>query len=181
MNKSSLILIVLFLRLHVKAIALPCNFNESVNITDGTDHGNGSISFNGDMFHKNTYAMTDQIYLDNGTVKTVDRHLRGCFCNLETSKPCVQFCCPENYIKNESNSVCEPFEHNALIIRNFGKSVEKNVTDNYRIISWQICETDIMFDEWELAEVNVYINLPVRIYWTFLKIKLIASVEVFIE
>ena len=95
--------------------ALPCDFYQSVNITDGFKHGNGSISYNGQMFPSGSYGYTDKIVLYDRMEEEVEEHIRGCICGLENSKPCVPFCCPENYLKFKSSVFCEKYNHKLIV------------------------------------------------------------------
>ena len=145
-------------------IPLPCDFYESENITDGTDLKNGSYSFNGHMFHNGSYGYTDIIFLHNKTKKTVEEHLRGCLCGFEASKPCVSSCCPENYIKKNDLSPCEPFNHTLMInTTNNDRYKLINVTEHYTP-TLRICDgyelTENYF-EWKLLEVS---NLCLKLF-----------------
>lgn len=70
---------------------LPCNFHDSINITDGLLDADKAIQFNGIIFPKDQYAEVDYI-LVNGTQRIeTNSHLRGCPCNIKT---CIRLCCP---------------------------------------------------------------------------------------
>ena len=140
-----------------KKIPLPCDYHESKNITDGTNHKNGSYSLNGHMFHNGSYGYTDKIFLLDKTNKTVEEHLRGCLCGFEASKPCVSSCCPENYIKKTDSSPCEPFNH-TLIVNSTNNDRNKliNVTEHYTP-TLRICDGFKLpenYFEWKLLEVS---------------------------
>lgn len=92
-NLQLLTLIGLLSGNYVIAISkeLPCQFLESINITDGALQSNQSIIYAGDEFTPADYAQVDYI-LDRGVVRiSADTHIRGCLCNR---KPCIRFCCP---------------------------------------------------------------------------------------
>lgn len=81
------------------AFNLPCHFLDSINITAGISHDNGSITFNDTLFDKDQYAEINYI-LENGEKKiTVDPYIRGCVCIL---KPCIRLCCPLGQFFNRS-------------------------------------------------------------------------------
>lgn len=69
---------------------LPCNFHDSINITDGLPGPDNSIEFNGITFQRGHYAEIDYILL-NGTERSpVSKHRRGCPCKVKT---CIRLCC----------------------------------------------------------------------------------------
>ncbi|XP_055295354.1 G-protein coupled receptor Mth2-like [Sitodiplosis mosellana] len=69
---------------------LPCNFHDSINITDGLLGKDDSIQFNGIIFPRGQYAEIDYI-LVNGTERSpVSSHRRGCPCKVKT---CIRLCC----------------------------------------------------------------------------------------
>lgn len=92
-NWKLLILVGLLCGNHVIAISteLPCQFLDSINITDGAFQPNQSIVYDGVEFTATDYAEVDYI-LNRGVERiTVESHIRGCLCNR---KPCIRFCCP---------------------------------------------------------------------------------------
>ena len=69
---------------------LPCNFHDSINITDGLPGLDNSIEFNGITFQRGQYAEIDYVLL-NGTERSpVSTHRRGCPCKVKT---CIRLCC----------------------------------------------------------------------------------------
>lgn len=76
---------------HLGNHELPCQYLDSINITDGITQSDESILFDNNKFTKDQYSVIDYI-LENGTVHvTVKPYLRGCLCN---TKPCIRLCCP---------------------------------------------------------------------------------------
>lgn len=71
---------------------LPCQFFDSINITDGAfQQQNQSIIYDGVEFIPADYAQIDYV-LDRGVeFVPAEPHIRGCLCNR---KPCIRFCCP---------------------------------------------------------------------------------------
>lgn len=69
---------------------LPCDFYDSINITEGVHHPNESITFNGTEYNDNNYARINYDVV-NGTRMEVRPYFRGCPCKI---KPCVRLCCP---------------------------------------------------------------------------------------
>lgn len=80
---------------------LPCHFYDSVNITDGVTHSNGSITFNGTEFSINHYAKI--VYtMENGKKPIkVKPYIRGCLCNI---RPCIRLCCPHGSFVDEMST-----------------------------------------------------------------------------
>lgn len=69
---------------------LPCKFSDSINITAGEHHQNGSITFNGIEYSHDQYASIDYIE-QNGRKIIEPKYDRGCPCMC---KPCIRLCCP---------------------------------------------------------------------------------------
>lgn len=69
---------------------LPCDFHDSINITDGIHHFNGSIFFNGLEFTPDQYIRTNHNLTKSMQRIRVEHYTRGCICNV---KPCYRFCC----------------------------------------------------------------------------------------
>lgn len=104
---------------------LPCNFYDSINITDGTLHPNQSIIFNGIEYPSHQYAIVNH-YLDNELQrKIVKAYVRGCVCNIRF---CIRFCCPFGTIADEMSA---------------GKSVKCHENDAIKYISNQTIEEHI--------------------------------------
>lgn len=71
---------------------LPCNFIDSINITDGILQSNKSILFNGILFPKDQYAKVNYNKRNgNSAITIVEPYIRGCPCNI---KECIRLCCP---------------------------------------------------------------------------------------
>ncbi|XP_011179744.1 probable G-protein coupled receptor Mth-like 2 [Zeugodacus cucurbitae] len=69
-----------------------CAFEDTVNITASRKFPNGSYSYQNVLVPKHLTGNYSYIELYDGNRKTVEKHLRGCVCQL---KPCVKFCCHE--------------------------------------------------------------------------------------
>lgn len=86
---------------------LPCEYLDSLNITDGIRHTDGSIEFNGMIFTQDQYARIDYV-LENGmTHKIVQPYVRGCVCRMKT---CVRLCCPYGSFYDYVNRTCHPHD-----------------------------------------------------------------------
>uniref|UniRef100_A0A182YT96 Methuselah N-terminal domain-containing protein n=1 Tax=Anopheles stephensi TaxID=30069 RepID=A0A182YT96_ANOST len=72
--------------------SLPCDYIDSVNITDGERLPNDEIRHNGVIYNKTYYRMIDYEYEDFATKKYVPNYIRGCLCAVRI---CVRLCCGE--------------------------------------------------------------------------------------
>lgn len=70
---------------------LPCDFEDSINITDGIVLTDGSILHNGIKYTKQQSNTVNYRLVNNMKRIKVDAHVRGCPCNV---KPCLRLCCP---------------------------------------------------------------------------------------
>lgn len=70
---------------------LPCDFHDSINITDGLLDADDSIHFNGITFPRGQYTEMDYILVNGTEYTAVNSHIRGCPCNVKT---CIRLCCP---------------------------------------------------------------------------------------
>ncbi|XP_030375414.1 probable G-protein coupled receptor Mth-like 9 [Scaptodrosophila lebanonensis] len=80
----------------------PCNYADTVNITDGLRLKDGSYSYAGvvvppELIAEYTFKVID------GVEYRAPKHLRGCVCLL---KPCISFCCPNDLIFNVQHFNC---------------------------------------------------------------------------
>ncbi|XP_031635605.1 G-protein coupled receptor Mth2-like [Contarinia nasturtii] len=90
---------------------LPCDFSDSVNITDGLLHQNKSITFNGIEFPRDHYANISYV-LENEVELKVIPYFRGCPC---IDKSCIRLCCPlgtfvEKVNPNDGSMICSKNE-----------------------------------------------------------------------
>ncbi|XP_035786269.1 G-protein coupled receptor Mth2-like isoform X1 [Anopheles albimanus] len=86
-------LLVLFGVRYSACNSLPCDFIDSVNITDGVRLANGSINHNGIVYSPTYYREIDYDYEDFATRKYVPPYIRGCLCAVRI---CVRLCCRDN-------------------------------------------------------------------------------------
>lgn len=79
----------------------PCNYLETINITDGTRNSDGSISHDGIRYSANHYKEFGYIYKNYVHKQRVPKHIRGCICLY---KMCIRSCCSneEDFV----NSTC---------------------------------------------------------------------------
>ncbi|XP_052894771.1 G-protein coupled receptor Mth2-like [Anopheles moucheti] len=73
--------------------SLPCDYIDSVNITDGERLPNGDIRHNGVIYNKTYYRTIDYEYEQFTTKKFVPEYVRGCLCAVRI---CVRLCCGEH-------------------------------------------------------------------------------------
>lgn len=74
---------------------VPCNYLDSINITDGRRNMDGSITFRGVRFANGDYGTFDYTF-ENGIKRvSTEPHIRGCPCK---HRSCVSLCCPPGYI-----------------------------------------------------------------------------------
>lgn len=101
---------------------LPCDFLDSMNISDGVFGSNKTIVYKSLEFPFDQYVKINYTF-DNGIERTaVAPYLRGCICN---HKPCIRLCCPDGSIHVKSKQ-CQPNE--AAKIPNVYS--EKNLNDD---------------------------------------------------
>lgn len=102
----SLVVVVISLDSTNGIDSLPCDFLDSINITNGrlpTDNTK-RITFNGTTFGPNEYAVVGY-ELDYQMKKvSVEAHLRGCYCK---AKPCIRICCPPGREYKFEHEKCE--------------------------------------------------------------------------
>lgn len=70
---------------------LPCNFLDSVNITDGVRLKNNRILYNGVEYPQNQYAKVNYTLKNGNISEPSEPYIRGCLCNI---KRCIRLCCP---------------------------------------------------------------------------------------
>lgn len=78
---------------------LPCEFEDSINITDGRVLSDGSILHNGIKYTKQQFDTVNYRLVNNGKLVKVPSHLRGCPCKVKT---CLRLCCPLGSFVNMS-------------------------------------------------------------------------------
>lgn len=86
--------------LYIHANELPCDLQDSINITDGTVQSDGAILFEGIKYVKEQFAAVNYHLINGSKHETIELHLRGCPCNV---KPCIRLCCPLGSFVNTSS------------------------------------------------------------------------------
>lgn len=87
---------------------LPCDFQDSINITDGTRELDGSIKFNNISFARDQYAEINYFQISETVRIFSPSYYRGCPCNVKT---CIRLCCSLGKIwdRNSSRKMGELF------------------------------------------------------------------------
>lgn len=70
---------------------LPCEFQDSINITNGRLQSDGAIVFQGTKYSKEQFATVNYFQTIGKKRTYVEPYLRGCPCNV---RPCIRLCCP---------------------------------------------------------------------------------------
>ncbi|XP_058464529.1 G-protein coupled receptor Mth2-like isoform X3 [Malaya genurostris] len=76
-------------------VHLPCDFLDSINITDGVLSRDGSITHDGIRYEAVNFAMVNYSYDASGKKIDAPDYIRGCVCQV---KSCVWLCCPKQFI-----------------------------------------------------------------------------------
>lgn len=144
---------------HFVSNDLPCNFLDSINITDGVRQTNGSILFDGVLFEDDQYAKINYT-LKNGSDKLpAEQHIRGCLCTYD--RPCVRFCCTPEEAKDKTSDFCrlhetvKDFEGKILDENNQTKTVKLN--DHFKYVDDFPCEYLYFADEYQITHVMNHI------------------------
>ena len=105
---------------------LPCNYLDSINITDGKLQPDSSIIFNDITYPKDQYFDINYI-LQNGSkthINVNSTYRRGCLCNI---KPCIRLCCPAGVFYNNVKFKCQRHANE------LAKHLEHDVLDQYKV------------------------------------------------
>ncbi|XP_053674611.1 G-protein coupled receptor Mth2-like [Anopheles nili] len=92
--------------------SLPCDFIDSVNITDGEKLPNGDIRHNGVIYNSTFYRTIDYEYENYSTKKFVADYIRGCLCAVRI---CVRLCCSD---RQYFDMQCKPADEPMPIVVN---------------------------------------------------------------
>lgn len=132
---------------------LPCNFLDSINITDGVRQTNGSILYDGVLFEDDQYAQINYTLKNGSNMFPAEQHIRGCLCTYD--RPCVRFCCTPEAAKDKTYDFChlhenvKDFEGKILDENNQTKSVKFN--DHFKYIDNFPCEYLYFADEYQIT------------------------------
>lgn len=106
-------LLAIFSVKYISCDSLPCDFMDSINITDGIRDAVGNIVHNGILYKPKYYRTIDYDYENFSTKKFVQEYFRGCPCAVRL---CVRICCPRGTFMH--NRKCEPYEEKLEVLLN---------------------------------------------------------------
>lgn len=109
---------------------LPCDYLDSIPITDGTLQPDASIIYNNITFPKDQYFDLNYV-LRNGS-KTHNSvpipYRRGCLCNL---MPCVRLCCGASVFYDNVNFTCQRYTNESAKYLDYDVLDKHNETENW--------------------------------------------------
>lgn len=154
---------------------LPCEFHNSINITDGRRNYDGSISYDNITYTPNQFGVVDFIVKRRVHV-LVPVHIRGCICEI---KKCIRLCCPygQKYDGAKGELVCSSHvgPHNVIdsIQNEHGKNQTITMKDHFGIIDGlPHCKHVYQEEEFSIKYVNDYDDRVSCMYvdtqWEFL-------------
>lgn len=88
-----------------------CDFNSTINISDGSLQIDKSWLHNGLHYGVGYYAKYDYVLDEKENKIPVSEHIRGCICLL---RPCIHACCPPSQMTNNFTGDCVPDEFDEL-------------------------------------------------------------------
>ncbi|XP_065081426.1 G-protein coupled receptor Mth2-like isoform X2 [Ochlerotatus camptorhynchus] len=106
-------LLAIFSVKYISCDSLPCDFMDSLNITDGIRDALGNIIHNSILYKPKYYRTIDYDYENFSTKKYVQEYIRGCPCAVRL---CVRMCCPRGTML--FNRKCEPFDVKMEVLLN---------------------------------------------------------------
>lgn len=138
------------------AASLPCDYHDSIDITNGTKHPNNSISLNGHEFQPDHYAKINY-KVENGKRVRTNPVTRGCPCLI---RPCTRLCCPYGtYSILEGTDITGCTEHDPSmkfeIILQFHNGTQNDHFDGVQHFGFanRICEHHFFADDHIIYEV----------------------------
>lgn len=81
--------IIILIKLQI-SLQIDCNYFNTINITNGRQNSDESITYNNIKYLKGTYQKYNYIYVNQTIRLNVDEHIRGCVCDY---KFCINVCC----------------------------------------------------------------------------------------
>lgn len=106
-------LLAIFSVKNISCDSLPCDFMDSINITDGIKVEFDSILHNNILYKPKYYRKIDYDYENFSTKKFVQEYIRGCPCAVRL---CIRMCCPRGTVMH--NRKCEPTEEKMEVLLN---------------------------------------------------------------
>lgn len=137
---------------------LPCEYLESVNITDGANLDNGQILHDGVVYPKELYAKInyEMDYLGK-TRHIVQPYVRGCLCRI---KPCIRLCCPRGQfvdLTQKTGKKCR--KHDAAknyaseMINQYNRTVSIVLDDHFGFVDDRPCRDLYLADTYNITHV----------------------------
>lgn len=108
---------------------MPCDFLDSINITNGALQSNKSIIYNGIEFPAGQYVNINYTVRNVTEIVPMPSYTRGCACNL---KPCIRLCCPFGMIHLKSG-VCKAHE-SAAHFKVFTEQYRNNQFEDVEVV-----------------------------------------------
>lgn len=140
---------------------LPCDYYDTVNITDGEKLPNSSILHNNILYESHEFSEIEYIKTKNGDSETVAPHIRGCICNKH-NKPCVRLCETtyeqiknDSFFKNDEVKIAKLFEHHVHDENNVPHLVR--LGERFHFLSEQTCGPRFELLDFDLKHVNIII------------------------
>lgn len=144
---------------HTSSIApiLPCNFYDSINITDGQYGPDGVIVYDGLTYTPNQYAKVNYIWENGKTKIMAHEHIRGCICNI---KKCIRTCCPYGKVWNSDVKQCESHEftkdYNHLILNEMNEIEEVALNEHFSLVNDRPCEAFYEVENYTILHVSLH-------------------------
>lgn len=100
----------------------PCNYLDSINISDGAMQPDSSIIFNSITYPKDQYFDINYVLRDGSKthINVHSSYRRGCLCNI---KPCIRLCCSAGVFYNNVKFKCQRYTNGSA------KHLEHDVLD----------------------------------------------------
>lgn len=146
---------------------LPCNFLDSIDISNGIMQANNSIIYSGVEYQVENYGRINYILNDELKPITVKPYFRGCPCQI---KSCIRLCCPYGsfvdtieFIKDQQQQNINCRNHSAArnvmaeILHESNQSKTLNLDENFTYVN-RICKTHYYADEFNITEVKSWNN-----------------------
>lgn len=138
----------------------PCNFKDTINITDGYKDENNSYVHNGIIYAPGTYDLYSYIIENQTEMVPVKEHYRGCICKY---KLCIRLCCLEGVGINGNHPSC--VKNNILHVPN-EENEERTIdieSHEYGILVDRPCAQmyvleplDYSDDQWHFVKVRLF-------------------------
>lgn len=110
----------------------PCNFLNTVNISNGHYDQNGHYHHRGIVYKKGMFAEYNYVVENLTQLIKVEPHMRGCLCEMQ---PCVRICC---LAENKNHSSC--ISTDTLMVPTHDEDEEINLSDSkYGILIGRPC------------------------------------------